>query len=103
MPRVSLTGVSCSSARACIAVGFVPLARGRQHGFVERWNGSIWQAETAPEPKGARDTFFNGVSCSSATVCTVVGGAGGALRGKTLCRALERVGLVATDHAEHRR
>ena len=70
----SLSGVSCTSATACIAVGYyrdsatnnaVPLA--------ERWDGTSWTIQTTPNPAGSASTELNGVSCTSATVCTAVG------------------------------
>ena len=67
-----LNGVSCTSARACTAVGdyfngtaSVTLA--------ERWNGTRWSIRHPPNPAGASDVFLNGVSCTSASACTAVG------------------------------
>ena len=53
----ALTGVSCPTATACIAVG--------DH-FVETWDGSSWTLQ--PLPLAA-----NGVSCPSTTFCMAVG------------------------------
>ena len=70
-----LAGVSCTSSKACIAVGggysaiartIVPLA--------ERWNGSSWSIQPTPLLAGARQFF--GVSCVSSTACIAVGGNG---------------------------
>jgi hypothetical protein len=77
-----LNSVSCTSATACTAVGsytdtstlpgtMTPL------GIVtlaERWDGSGWMIQTTPnyEPQYG-ETRLEGVSCSSATVCTAVG------------------------------
>ena len=61
----SLSGVSCSSATACTAVGSAssgPLA--------ERWNGMKWAVQPTPAATGA---ILDSVSCSSATACTAVG------------------------------
>jgi hypothetical protein len=65
-----LSGVSCTSARNCIAVGDyvkgpMPLA--------EEWNGTRWRILPAPAPAGARQTSLSGVSCPSARTCTAVG------------------------------
>ena len=67
-----LDTVSCSSATACTAVGayddnntLVTLA--------EVWNGTSWTVQTTPNPKGANESYLQGVSCSSATACTAVG------------------------------
>src|SRR5262249_53855051 len=42
--------------------------------FVARWNGTAWTAHTAPLPAGATGGFLNGVSCTSPSRCTAVGG-----------------------------
>src|SRR5579884_3751579 len=61
----TLSGVSCSSANACVAVG--------QSGQdVERWNGRKWKAQSLPQPAGGIREL-NAVSCKSATWCTAVG------------------------------
>jgi hypothetical protein len=61
-----LAGVSCSSASACLAVGFAygPRPLG------ERWNGKRWSVEQIPGPVSAG---LAGVSCVSETACTAVG------------------------------
>jgi hypothetical protein len=68
---IFLTGISCSSAKACTAVGdyFPPRSTGEP--LVEAWNGSSWATQTAPNPD--RDSTFNGVSCPSPTFCMAVG------------------------------
>ena len=55
----SLNGVSCTSPRACTAVGT----------GVYRWNGRRWSTQRAPI--GADE--LGGVSCTSANACTAVG------------------------------
>ncbi|HTX12290.1 MAG TPA: hypothetical protein VME22_26975, partial [Solirubrobacteraceae bacterium] len=68
-----LRGVSCSSASACVAVGYyfdsalgwLPLA--------ESWNGSSWSSQNAFAPSGAMTNSLYGVSCTSANACTAVG------------------------------
>ena len=88
----ALNGVSCASARFCVAVGVltddatevtVPL--------VERWTGSGWARGTAPAPHGASLSVLDSVSCWSPTSCTAVGVFGignGCTRG--LGRCIER-------------
>ena len=68
----ALTGVSCTSARACTAVGFdyVPATGGGP--LAERWNGSRWALEVTPDP-GNGGVPLAAVSCGSATSCTAVG------------------------------
>jgi hypothetical protein len=67
-----LTAVSCTSARACTAVGsdYVPGTGGGP--LAERWNGSRWAVEVTPSP-GNAGVPFAAVSCGSATSCTAVG------------------------------
>lgn len=66
-----LTGVSCTSAQACTAVGwdYRPGASGT---LAERWNGSKWRIQRTPSP-GNVGIPFAAVSCGSATSCTAVG------------------------------
>jgi len=63
----SLDGVSCTSARACTAVGWGPGGT-----LAERWNGSTWRIQPTPSP-GGDGIPFAAVSCGSAASCTVVG------------------------------
>jgi eukaryotic-like serine/threonine-protein kinase len=69
-----LEGVSCTSPTECVAAGNngSPTATG---GVVlaERWNGTNWAITPAPDP--ARGPWaFAGVSCTSPSSCTAVGG-----------------------------
>jgi hypothetical protein len=57
----SLSSVSCSSPRACLAVG------GQT---AERWNGGRWRLLPAPTRNGAALTA---VSCTSPRACSAVG------------------------------
>ena len=66
-PRSSsgLSGVSCSSSTACIAVGNGPVA--------QSWNGTEWKGLPIPNPSEAAAGDLSGVSCTSSTACTAVG------------------------------
>ena len=68
-----LFGVSCPAATFCVAVGNYQNRTGRHAILAEAWNGSSWSVLPAPPPAGARRSFLNGVSCTSATACTAVG------------------------------
>jgi hypothetical protein len=70
-----LIGVSCSSARSCIAVGFYVK---RSHGgaLAEAWNGTAWRLLTLANPAGAAGSQLDSVSCSSAQACIAVGSYG---------------------------
>ena len=59
----SLTGVSCASPIACIAVG---------GGLVAGFDGSAWSVQHVTMPPGGT-VDFNAVSCSSPDACTVAG------------------------------
>jgi len=80
----SLAGVSCTSASACTAVGnfsngatLVTLA--------ERWNGTKWSIQHTPNPPtSGSNILLQGVSCTSASACTAVGGSSTMTPGATL-------------------
>ena len=65
--------VSCaSSTSACEAVGqFYASSEGN---LAEGWNGSAWTVQPTPNPSGAVDSNFYGISCSSPVACLAVGG-----------------------------
>ena len=67
---LALYSVSCSSARACTAVGYYS-KHGRRIGLAERWDGSRWSIQAAFA--AAKRTWLLGVSCPSASFCTAVG------------------------------
>lgn len=69
----SLTGVSCTAARGCTAVGSYENAIGKHAALAERWSGKKWTIEPAPNPAGVAWSFLYGVSCTSARMCTAVG------------------------------
>jgi hypothetical protein len=66
----SLAAVSCSSARACTAVG-----SGAAPGPIaaERWDGKRWQVVRLPTPPKAIASELGGVSCVNAGACEAVG------------------------------
>jgi hypothetical protein len=68
-----LDGVSCTSARACTAVGYFTNSAGNEIKLAERWNGSQWSIQATPNPAEATYSDFDGVSCASARVCTTAG------------------------------
>jgi len=59
-----LSGVSCVSRSACVAVGDGLLA--------ESWSGKVWSGMTVPEG-GDLPQFFSSVSCITASLCEAVG------------------------------
>jgi hypothetical protein len=70
-----LTGVSCVSGPACIAVGigFVPPPVPSVT-LAERWNGSRWSIQHTPSPSPTLGANFSGVSCTGMRACWAVGG-----------------------------
>lgn len=71
-----MTGVSCTSGTACMAVGFATGSTGAVFAVAERLSGTTWTDQTASiaaAPAGATGTAFNGVSCTTSSHCTAVG------------------------------
>jgi hypothetical protein len=68
-----LSGVSCPTAAACVAVGSYTTPGGEQIALIERWDGAAWSMTTAPTPAGALVSSLAGVSCTAADACTAVG------------------------------
>jgi hypothetical protein len=70
-----LTGVSCTAASACTAVGTSGLTSPQETTLAEAWNGSTWTIRQTPTPPGASHTVFSSISCASASACKAVGSA----------------------------
>ena len=68
-----LTGVSCSSATACTAVGGQDAPA---QGLAERWDGRTWSLQHLRLPATAHAITMTAVSCPAANACTAVGFAG---------------------------
>jgi hypothetical protein len=71
----ALWGVSCSSAKACTAVGSTYVGKyPKGHGevLVGRWNGSRWTLQSAAAPSGT-GPVLRAVSCTSSSSCMAVG------------------------------
>jgi hypothetical protein len=71
-----LTGISCTSETACVAVGaYWDEAEHRELTLAERWNGSNWSLEAPPnpDPTGDFQNVLTGVSCSGPSTCVAVG------------------------------
>jgi hypothetical protein len=69
-----LSAVSCSSGRACTAVGsYTSSASSPGFALAERWNGTSWQVQPTAKVTGAASPELFGVSCASANACTAVG------------------------------
>ena len=68
-----LKDVACSAESACTAVGAYK-AESTWKPLVERWNGTSWSVQSAPNPsEGTAEEAMRAVSCSSSTSCVAVG------------------------------
>jgi hypothetical protein len=74
--NATLSAVSCSSATICIAVGhYFPAGTTTiTSTFAELWNGTAWSLLATQNPTSTVNLELSGVSCTSATACTAVGG-----------------------------
>ncbi len=68
-----LSGVSCTSARACTASGYFRTHGGTDVTLAEGWNRSAWSIQPTARPVSAVGSFLDGVSCTSVIDCTAVG------------------------------
>lgn len=69
--EVALNGVSCTSAKACVATGEYTPDHAAAY-FIESWNGKRWRLESAPHPSDFAHGALLGISCASAR-CAAVG------------------------------
>ncbi|MDW5593549.1 hypothetical protein VSS74_04330 [Conexibacter stalactiti] len=67
-----LSGVSCPSSTACIAVGSFTDSGG-QKTYALAWDGTNWTRMTTIDPATSVNAGLTGVSCTSSTACTAVG------------------------------
>ena len=74
-----LDGVSCSSRKACTAVGAYQTGSGAFKTLAERWNGRNWIRQPTPNPAGLSPEMV-AVSCPRATYCVAVGSTGDGLK-----------------------
>ncbi len=73
---MALSGVSCTSATSCTAVGsYDDSSAETSVTLAERWDGTSWTIQNTPNPANVHGSFLSGVSCTSATACTAVGNA----------------------------
>ncbi len=66
----SLSGVSCASSSACMAVGTYTAGKG-DAGLAERWDGARWSAQASANTGFPEELI--GISCPAAEECTAVG------------------------------
>ena len=68
-----LSGVSCTAADACTAVGAYTSRTGRVLSMAEQWNGTSWRLQAIPSPAGTGNSRLFTISCTAASACTAVG------------------------------
>lgn len=68
-----LSGISCTSTRACVAVGFSVGADHLGRPLAERFDGHRWSIERAPSPQAATEVQLAGVSCAEGGPCMAAG------------------------------
>ena len=70
----TLTGISCTSATLCVAVGSSANRSGYADSLVEQWDGTAWSVVSSPKQNtGSYGNYLNAVSCTSATFCMAAG------------------------------
>jgi hypothetical protein len=67
-----LDGVSCASAKSCVAVGSYYTDSGGA-ALAESWNGKTWTASRPAEPTGSVTGELEKVSCPASAYCVAVG------------------------------
>ncbi len=70
-----LSSVSCTSARACAAVGYYINRSGLILTLAEQWNGTRWVVRATPGLGTNRGRALFAISCRSGSACTAVGAA----------------------------
>ena len=68
-----LSGVTCTTAAACVAVGEYVDSSGVKVALAEAWNGTAWSIKPTPNAAGAASSTLSGVSCTATAACTAVG------------------------------
>ena len=74
LPNSTLDDMSCVSATSCVAVGYDSDATNTKgETLVEHWNGKTWSIQPSPNATALPDSYFEAVTCASATSCVAVG------------------------------
>jgi hypothetical protein len=68
-----LAGVSCPSARFCMAAGFYANGTGHYQTLIEKWNGKSWAKVTSPDTSSTQYNDLNAVNCPSVSFCMAAG------------------------------
>jgi hypothetical protein len=68
-----LSGVTCTSASECWAVGYYSNSSGYYQTLIEQWSGTSWSIVTSPNTSPTEYNLLSGVTCTSASECWAVG------------------------------
>lgn len=68
-----LSGIACTGASDCRAVGSYVDSGGLTKTLAMTWNGTSWTIATTPNPSGAKESKLADISCLSTTFCLAVG------------------------------
>jgi hypothetical protein len=68
-----LTGLWCSSADACTAVGSYGGNISAAKTLAERWNGTAWSIQATPNRSGSTDSELAAVACPTTGTCVAAG------------------------------
>jgi hypothetical protein len=70
----ALSGVSCTAATSCIAIGIAYTSETDSVPIAESWDGHRWTMQPVPTPENAQNVWPGAVSCAPSSVsCTAVG------------------------------
>ncbi len=69
----NLSGVSCTSSEACVAVGHYVNSSSVEVPLAEKWSGTEWTIKEPKTPTGAKSSSLGGASCTSSEACIAVG------------------------------
>ncbi len=71
--ETTLAGMACPSGSACTAVGRYNSGFSETLPLVYTWNGSEWRFQPVPTPTEATTASLEGVSCTNANECAMIG------------------------------
>ncbi len=72
-----LGGLSCATTTNCVAVGDYQNPAGKWRSYAEIWANGKWTIDSTPNVRGQKASYFQGISCPSATECVAVGNSAG--------------------------
>ena len=70
--ETKLAAISCSGT-SCQAVGYYKNSAGKKFTLAERLKLGTWEVLATPNPAGATEATFQGISCTSETMCIGTG------------------------------